>query len=75
MADIVDAHPVPLTFNLAADLEAARLLVMAVKQVCVKPECSQMWNDLQNQIGAFNPIAAPVSLASICAKSFSERQS
>ncbi len=68
MGDVINAHPLPVTFKLASDIQAARLFVKAIKKVCLKPECSQMWNDLQNQIGAFTPIPLPISLASVCAK-------
>lgn len=68
MGDVIKAHPIPATFKLASDIQAARLFVKAIKKVCLKPECSQMWNDLQNQIGAFTPLPLPISLASICAK-------
>ena len=68
MGALIKAHPLPATLKLASDIQAARLFLMAVKKVCQKPECSQVWNDLQNQVAALAPIPAPVSLSSICAK-------
>lgn len=68
MGNIIRQHPIPATLNLATDIEAIRLFNMAIKKVCLKPECSQVWNDIQNQVAALMPISVPISLASICAK-------
>lgn len=68
MGAIIQQHPLPATLNIATDIQALRLFNMAVKKVCMQPECSQLWNDLNNQIAAFAPIPAPLSLASACAK-------
>lgn len=68
MGEIIKQHPIPATLNLATDIEAIRLFNMAIKRVCQKPECSQVWNDIQNQVAALAPIPAPISLASICSK-------
>lgn len=68
MGAVIKNHPLPATFKLATDIEAGRLFLMAVKNVCKKPECSQMFNEITNQIGAFTPIPPAISLTSICAK-------
>lgn len=65
---VVKAHPLPLTLQLASDVEAGRLFLMAIKAVCKEPNCSQMFNDLQNQIGALTPIPPAASFTAICAK-------
>lgn len=68
MGAVVQKHPLPATFKLATDIEAGRLFLMAVKNVCKKPECSQVFTELTNQIGAFTPLPPAISLTSICAK-------
>lgn len=65
---VVKAHPLPATLKIATDIQAARLFLRAVKEVCQKPECAQVWNDLQNQVAALAPIPAPVALGTVCAK-------
>ncbi len=67
-AQVIKAHPLPLTLRLATDLEAGRLVAMSVKKVCTNPQCTQMWQDLKNQINAIAPIPLPFSMADICAK-------
>lgn len=68
LGDIVEKHPLPVTLKLASDIEAARLIQMAIKKVCAEPACNQVWNDMQNQVAALAPISTPFTLASICAK-------
>lgn len=68
LGDVVTAHPLPLTLRLASDIEAARLIQMAIKKVCAEPACNQVWNDMQNQVAALAPISTPFTLTSICAK-------
>lgn len=68
LGEIIDKHPLPATLKLMSDIEAGRLILMSVKKVCAEPACSQVWNDMQNQISTFAPIAAPFTLASICNK-------
>lgn len=68
MGAIVKQHPLPLTFKLASDIEAGRLFLMALKNVCKNPQCTQVFADLSNQVGAFSPIPVGLSFTSICAK-------
>jgi hypothetical protein len=65
---IVKAHPLPLTLKLATDIQAARMFLKAIKAVCVKPECTQVFSDISNQAAAFAPIPVGASLSVICAK-------
>jgi hypothetical protein len=62
------AHPNLLTGKASADLEALRLVHIALNQVCANPNCGQMWNDLSNAVAALRPVPLPMSLTSICAK-------
>ena len=67
---VVKAHPLPLTFKLATDLEAGRLFFMAIKQICTNQACTQTFTDLSNQVNALSPmpIPAPISIAAVCSK-------
>jgi hypothetical protein len=65
---VLKAHPLPLTLKLATDVEAARLVAMAIKKVCMDPNCSQVWNDIQNQVTALAIVPLPVQLASVCSR-------
>jgi hypothetical protein len=65
---VLKAHPLPLTLKLATDVEAARLVAMAIKKVCMDPNCSQVWNDILNQVAALAIVPLPVSLTSICSR-------
>jgi hypothetical protein len=64
---LIKAHPLPQTLHLATDIQAFRLFSIAVKQVCAKPECSQVWSDLANQTAAIGGIPVP-ALSAVCAK-------
>jgi hypothetical protein len=64
---LVKAHPLPQSLRLATDIEALRLFSLAVKQVCAKPECSQVWSDVANQTAAIGGIPVP-ALSAVCAK-------
>lgn len=65
---VVKAHPLPATLNLASDIQAARLFLRAIKQVCMTPECTQVFQDISNQAAAFAPIPIGVTLNTICSK-------
>jgi hypothetical protein len=65
---VVKAHPLPLTLKLASDIQAARLVAMAIKKVCMDPNCSQVWNDITNQVAALSVLPIGFSLSTICAK-------
>lgn len=65
---VVKAHPDVLTGKVAADLEALRLVHIALNQICANPNCGQMWNDLQNVQAALQPAPLPLSFTSLCAK-------
>ena len=65
---VLKAHPLPLTLKLATDVEAARLVALAIKKVCMDPNCSQVWNDIQNQVTALAIVPLPVQLASVCSR-------
>lgn len=68
MGSIVKQHPLPLSLKQATDLESSRLLTMAIKNVCKNPQCTQMFTDLSNQVGAFAPIPTGLSFTAICSK-------
>lgn len=68
VAAILKAHPLPVTLKLASDIEAARLVAMGLNQICTDPNCSQVWVDTQNQIGALGVGPLPFSPASLCSK-------
>lgn len=55
------------TLKLATDIEAFRLFNMAIKNACKKPECTQVWSDVANQITALGSIPIP-GLSIICSK-------
>ena len=65
---LIKAHPLPLNLKAASDLEAARLLAIAMNQVCANPNCGQMFLDVNNSIAAITPLPLPISMTSICAK-------
>jgi len=65
---LIKDHPLPLTMKVAADVEASRLLAIALNQICRNPNCSAMWQDASNVAGAISGVPIPVTLASICAK-------
>ena len=67
---LIKAHPLPITFKLASDIEAARLLAIALNQICANPNCGQMWVDAGNAASAITGqagLALPMSLTSVCA--------
>lgn len=68
IGDVITAHPLPVTLKLASDVQAARLVAMALKKVCVEPACAQVWLDMQNQVAALATIGVPFTLNSICSK-------
>lgn len=68
IADLQKTHPLALTAKAATDLENMRLLAGAINLICRNSNCSQMWNDLQNQVGAVSPVPLPFSMTSVCAK-------
>ena len=68
IATLIKAHPLPLNLKAASDLEAARLLAIAMNQVCANPNCGQMFLDVNNSIAAITPLPLPISMTSICAK-------
>jgi hypothetical protein len=68
IGDVISQHPLPVTLKLASDVQAARLVAMALKKVCVEPACAQVWLDMQNQVAALAPIGVPFTLNSVCSK-------
>lgn len=68
IGQVVKAHPVPVTLQVATDIEALRLVGMALNNICADPNCGSMWNDAQNVATAINPVPLPLSFTSICAK-------
>lgn len=69
--EVVQQHPIPLTFHALTDLQAARLLTAAARRVCADPHCSQVFADLANGVQVAAPVnlSVPVpSLNTICAK-------
>jgi hypothetical protein len=68
VANVVKAHPLPLTFKLASDIQAARLVQMGLNRICSDPNCSQVWADLNNAANALQIIPLAFQPASLCAK-------
>jgi hypothetical protein len=68
LSQLLKLHPLPLTLKVATDIEAARLAVMALNQVCTNPNCGQLWTDAENAAAALSVIPMPLSMTSLCAK-------
>lgn len=68
LAQVIKAHPIPLTLKIATDMEAARLVHLALNQICANPNCGQMWLDLQNAQTALAIAPLPFTFSSLCAK-------
>lgn len=47
---VIKAHPIPLTFRGATDLEAFRLANMAANNLCSNVHCTQVFSDLSNAV-------------------------
>ena len=70
-ADVIKAHPVPLTLKVSTDLEALRLIMMASNNLCANVHCTQVFGDLATGIAQLAPLNASVpipSLHDLCAK-------
>ena len=70
-ADVIKAHPVPLTLKVSTDLEALRLLMMASNNLCANAHCTQVFGDLASGIAQLAPLNASIpipSLHDLCAK-------
>jgi hypothetical protein len=70
-ADVIKAHPVPLTLKVTTDLEALRLLMMASNNLCANVHCTQVFGDLATGIQQLAPLNASIpipSLHDLCAK-------
>ena len=70
-ADVIKAHPVPLTLKVSTDLEALRLLIMASNNLCANVHCTQVFGDLASGIAQLAPLNASIpipSLHDLCAK-------
>jgi hypothetical protein len=68
LSQLFKQHPLPLTLKVATDIEAARLAVMALNQVCTNPNCGQMWTDAENVAAALSITPMPMSMTSLCSK-------
>lgn len=67
--DVIKAHPAPLTFKIATDLEAFRLKQMAVNRLCQEPACTVVFADITQTIQAASAIPLPIpSLHDLCGK-------
>jgi hypothetical protein len=69
--DVIKAHPAPLTFHIATDLEALRLKQIAFNNLCGNPHCTQVFADLATTVQVAAPVGFSVpipSLHDICAK-------
>lgn len=65
---VVKAHPLPISLRLASDIQAIRIFTRTLKKTCMLKECTQMFQEISNQVNAFSLVPLPVSLANICAK-------
>jgi hypothetical protein len=68
LSAVMKAHPLPLTLNAPADIQALRLVQIALNQVCANPNCGQVWTDAQNSVQALSLVPIPLSLPDLCAK-------
>lgn len=67
--DVIKAHPAPLTFKIATDLEAFRLKQMAINRLCQEPACTVVFADITQTITAAAAIPLPIpSLHDLCGK-------
>lgn len=60
-ANVVKVHPIPLTAKLASDIEAARLVSLAIDRVRADPNCAGVWMYVQNKLGPLG-LAIPGAL-------------
>lgn len=68
---IFKAHPKPLTFHIATDLEALRLFQISANNLCGNPHCTQVFADLANTIQTAAPVGVSIpipSLHDLCSK-------
>lgn len=66
---VLKLHPIPLTLNVAADLEAIRLVHMTVTRICQNPACTQVFSEATNVIVAAAPLTLQIpSITELCAK-------
>ena len=68
LSGIVKAHPLPVSFHLATDIEYARLIQASLNQLCRNPACAQVWSDMANAAQSFSVTPLPMSFTSLCAK-------
>lgn len=72
--EVIDAHPIPLTFQAATDFEGLRLAIMAADRLCNNSACTVIFSDganlanqLANAAGGALTIPLP-SLSALCSK-------
>jgi len=65
---LIKVHPLPLTFKLASDIEAGRLAIIGMNQVCANPNCGQMFLDATNIANSLSANPIPITLSSICSR-------
>lgn len=63
--DVVKAHPIPLTFRVATDLEALRLAQMAANNLCGNAHCTQVFADLNTTVQAAAPANFSIPLPTL----------
>jgi hypothetical protein len=72
--EVIDAHPIPLTFQAATDFEGLRLAIMAADRLCNNSACTVIFSDganLANQLAsaAGGALTIPLpSLSALCSK-------
>jgi hypothetical protein len=67
--DVIKAHPAPLTFKIATDLEAFRLKQAAINKLCSSQECETVFSDFTQVVTALSPVPLPVpNIHDLCAK-------
>lgn len=65
---VIEAHPIPLSFQVATDFEAFRLMQLATAKLCQSKECTQVFQDAANFANAVQPGLPLPSFGSLCAK-------
>ena len=66
---VFKAHPVPVTFRAATDIQALRLLILTTNKLCANPACTIVFSDLANVAQTASPLPLPIpSISQLCSK-------
>lgn len=68
VGQVITAHPLALTGQLATDVEATRLLTIALNNLCANPDCTQVFTQQANAVATLGTGITPPSFTALCAK-------